>query len=61
MTTKPKQINVRTDDELLAAIGEVQVALADPIAPAVSDVIRAGIFALRDQLRADAKRGKRAA
>lgn len=59
MTKAQKQINIRADDEFLAAIGEIQRAdTASLTVPAVTDVIRTAVFEKRDRIRAAAAKRK---
>lgn len=59
MGSERKQINLRADHELLAAIGELQRAdQSAPIAPTMSDVIRRAVFEARDRLRQKTGRKK---
>lgn len=59
MASDRKQINLRVDDELLTAIGELQRAdESTPTTPSMSDVIRRAVLEKRDRLRQKAERRK---
>lgn len=58
MAKDRKQINVRVDDELLEAIGEIQRAAVSVLVPGVSEIIREAIIEKRDRIRQSASRRK---
>jgi len=51
MATERKQINVRIDDDVLAAIGELQSLVADPLAPSVAEIVRRAILEMLERKR----------
>lgn len=59
MPSNRKQINLRVDDELLEAIGELQRGDAGVIVPSQTAVIRKAVLEARDRLREQSKRAKK--
>lgn len=59
MSERRKQLNLRTDDELEAAIGELQRTDPGPRIPSAAQVVRIAVLQARDRRRARLDKAER--